>query len=306
MDQVMVDVAAIGDNITDCFVDRGQMYPGGNAVNVAVQAARSGARSAYIGAIGDDARGRQLKEALVAEGVNVERLHILTGGTAYVDVRHVDGDRIFETVDRGVSLLQPSPDDLAFAGGARIAHSTYCSGLEGTLELLARSTHVSFDFDTHLADDYALNLMPHVWAAEFSASNLSDKECESLLGWAGSHGAVHAVATRAHRGAMHFDGEQFSSAHGLSIDPVDTLGAGDAFIGRALVGLVKAESAAVLLPAAIAAASRACESEGGFGHGAPLLVADDPNERSKGTVGRDGTSGRDNVDAEFNADAGAS
>ena len=41
---------AVGDNVTDCYLDEGIYYPGGNAVNVAVDCKRDGAEKVnYIG-----------------------------------------------------------------------------------------------------------------------------------------------------------------------------------------------------------------------------------------------------------------
>ena len=40
----MVKIAAMGDNVVDCYPARNQMYPGGNCLNVAVQARRFGAQ----------------------------------------------------------------------------------------------------------------------------------------------------------------------------------------------------------------------------------------------------------------------
>ena len=50
----MVKIAAMGDNVVDCYASRGEMFPGGNCLNVAVYVSRFGAQSAYIGAIGKD------------------------------------------------------------------------------------------------------------------------------------------------------------------------------------------------------------------------------------------------------------
>jgi fructoselysine 6-kinase len=267
---VPLDVVAIGDNITDCYLDDGLMFPGGNAVNVAVYAARAGRRSAYVGVVGDDARGRLLRESLLAEGVEVERLAVRPGPTAYALVRHVGGERIFTGMQRGVGLLHPEPDDLRFASRGQIAHSTYCSGMEEYLPALAEVTRVSFDFDAHLADDYARDLIPHVWVAEFSASGLSDGDCESLLRWAHAHGATYAIATRAAHGAMFFDGAAIAAVAAERLAPLDTLGAGDAFIGWALNGLLSAQAPAALLAASAEAAGQACLSLGGYGYGVPL------------------------------------
>lgn len=44
---------AVGDNVTDCYLDEGIYYPGGNAVNVAVDCKRDGAEKVnYIGVFG--------------------------------------------------------------------------------------------------------------------------------------------------------------------------------------------------------------------------------------------------------------
>ncbi|UUZ81205.1 hypothetical protein LJK88_41995 [Paenibacillus sp. P26] len=43
----------IGDNVVDYYQDQGVMYPGGNVLNVAVAAKRSGAEAcAYLGITG--------------------------------------------------------------------------------------------------------------------------------------------------------------------------------------------------------------------------------------------------------------
>jgi len=113
-----MDVVAIGDNISDCYVAIGQVFPGGNAVNVSVAAARSGGRSAYIGAVGDDRRGQLLIDSLTAESVDVGRLRVVPGQTACCEVLHADGERQFGTTNRGVALFTPTLDDLAFAATA--------------------------------------------------------------------------------------------------------------------------------------------------------------------------------------------
>ena len=46
---------AVGDNVTDCYVDEGVYFPGGNAVNVAVNCRRNGAGQVeYIGIFGPE------------------------------------------------------------------------------------------------------------------------------------------------------------------------------------------------------------------------------------------------------------
>ena len=56
------------------------------------------------------------------------------------------------------------------------------------------------------------------------------------------------------------------------VEPVDTLGAGDTFIARTLVGLLRAEAPAAILAAAAQAAAETCLSPGAFGHGVTMTV----------------------------------
>lgn len=72
-------------------VGRGALtvQPGGKGANQAVAAARLGARVSLVGAVGDDAAGRDLVESLRGAGVSVERTAVATGvptGTALIVV----------------------------------------------------------------------------------------------------------------------------------------------------------------------------------------------------------------------------
>jgi fructoselysine 6-kinase len=265
-------LVAIGDNVVDRYVDLGLEFPGGNCLNVAVHAARSGTRTAYVGVVGDDEPGRLTRAALQAEGVDESRLHVRSGPTARADVRHVAGDRVFGDNDKGVSLFDPTPADLDFVARFDLAHSSYCSGLEAVLPSVAARVPLSFDFDDRTGD-YAEGLLPEVWVATFSAADLSRRQTEDLLRWAASRGPAWVFATRGAQGAMAFDGSEVYSAAPEPVDAVDSLGAGDAFIGRALHGLLAGESPRVVLAAAVAAGGAACGSLGGFGHGRPLTVS---------------------------------
>jgi fructoselysine 6-kinase len=268
-----MDVIAIGDNISDCYVAIGQVFPGGNAVNVSVAAARSGGRSGYIGVVGNDARGQLLIDSLTAESVDVRRLSVVPGQTACCQILHADGERLFGTTSRGVALFKPTPDDLAFAATAGIVHSTYCSGLEDYLPALAARSRVSFDFSDRIGDGYADGLLPYVHVAEFSAPHLDDEECAELMRWAGARGPGYVLVTRGRRGAMLFDGERVSSEQAVPSAVVDTLGAGDSFIGRALCGLIRGEPIPALLAASAQAAARTCTAWGAYGHGVSLSTS---------------------------------
>jgi fructoselysine 6-kinase len=265
-----MSLVAIGDNVVDRYVDMGMEFPGGNCVNVAVHTARSGSRTAYVGVVGDDEAGALTRAALKAEGVDDSRLRTRPGPTARADVRHLGGERRFGSSDKGVSLFDLTPGDLEFVSRFDLAHSSYCSGLESALPEVAARVRLSFDFDDRTGS-YAERLLPHVWVATFSAAHLSRAEAEDLLRWAAARGPAHVFATRGADGAMAFDGAELHTAPAEPLEARDSLGAGDAFIGRALHGLLAGEPSAVLLREAVASGGSACTTLGGFGHGRPML-----------------------------------
>jgi fructoselysine 6-kinase len=266
-DRVLMDVVAIGDNVSDCYLTVGQVFPGGNAVNVAVAVARSGGRSAYIGVVGDDARGRLLIDSLAAERVDTWGVRVAPGPTACCQVMHADGERLFVPRQRGVALFRPTEDDLAFVALASVIHSTYRSGLEDVLPRLACRGRVSFDFSDHLDDGYADDLLPFVHVAEFSAAELDDADCVELARWAAARGPAYVLVTRGSKGATLFDGAVSVSVSAAPSAVIDSLGAGDSFIGRALLGLIRGEPAQALLEASAGAAALTCSNWGAYGHG---------------------------------------
>jgi fructoselysine 6-kinase len=73
------------------------------------------------------------------------------------------------------------------------------------------------------------------------------------------------------RGAALFTARQtYRQAAVPTADVVDTLGAGDAFIGGALAGLLRHEPLPGVLRAAASLAARTCQSHGAFGYPSPL------------------------------------
>ena len=58
----MVKIIGIGDNVVDKYIHMGTMYPGGNALNIAVLCKRYGAETAYLGCLGNDYAGKHIYE----------------------------------------------------------------------------------------------------------------------------------------------------------------------------------------------------------------------------------------------------
>ena len=260
----------IGDNVVDRYRGLGLMFPGGNALNVAVAARRAGAQAAYLGALGTDRAGVVVLEALRDERVAVGRVRVIEGPNAYATVDVVDGDRVFAASDIGVSRFVLDDDDLAYAAGFDLIHTSDCSMLEAQVPALAACAPVSFDFSIRRDPGYTGPLLPHLTVACFSASDLDEDAALAMLHAAVAVGPRIALATRGSAPSLLTDGRRVWRQPVVPASLVDTLGAGDSFIGRLLVGVMRREDPAVTLHAAAEAAAITCGSYGAFGHGSPL------------------------------------
>jgi len=259
-----------GDNVVDRYHDLGLMFPGGNALNVAVAAARAGSQAAYIGAVGTDRAGATVLEGLRAEGVDTSRVRVVDGPNAFADVAVVDGDRVFVGSGVGVSRFRLDAADLAWAASFDLVHTGDCSMLEDQVAEIAAAAPVAFDFSTHRDPGYLDPILPHLAVACFSASDLEEEAVLDLLARAVASGPRFALATRGMAPAILHDGRRTWHQPVLAGPIVDTLGAGDSFIGRFLVGVISREDPAVTLHAAARAAAVTCGSYGAFGHGSLL------------------------------------
>jgi sugar/nucleoside kinase (ribokinase family) len=265
-----------GDNVVDKYLTLGKVFPGGNAVNVAVFASRLGADAAYLGMLGDDDAGQLVLKSLQNEGVQTELTQVVHGPNAYAEVRIVDADRIFVRSDRGVAMFEPTEEQLDAMKAFDVAHTAYSGPLAQHVAAMAERTLVSFDFGSQYSLDEARQMLPHLYLATFSSSGLDAEAAEQLATDAVAWGADHALVTRGAEGAY------FASAAGTfhqEADQVvvrDTLGAGDAFIASVLVGLLSRRSIDETLAAASAHAAQVCMDHGAFGHGASMKSIQSP------------------------------
>lgn len=266
----MVRIVAIGDNDVDCYLSTGQMYPGGNCLNVAVFARRFGADAAYIGSMADDAAGRHMRAALEHEGVAIDRLRVAEGITAYCVIGHVGAERVFLTYDLGVSRFSPDEDDVAALAHFDAAHVGQSSGLDAWVPDFAARTRLSYDFSTRLDPESMRRIGPCCWLATFSGGERSLPEIEALAAELRGQGATHVLATMGRRGALLVGPSGRHEAAARPVEALDTLGAGDTFIARTLVGLLQEEASDDILAAATEAAAQTCLYPGATGHGVPI------------------------------------
>jgi fructoselysine 6-kinase len=271
-------IVAIGDNCVDVYPALGRVYPGGGAVNFAVNAARLGADAGYIGVIGDDRHGSLLHGALAAEGVDTTFVRVVQGATAVTYVRLEDGERSFDGADPGVrDQLRVEPEIEEYLLAADHVHTTLDGRVdEAVSRWSAAGRRISFDF-SHRATPEQLALLPLVDIAFFSGQSIAPADAEGAVRAFHARGARLVVMTLNKHGSLAFDGTTVWRQPSEPVRPVDTLGAGDGFMAGFVGRFLEDGDVPASLAAGAEASAVICQHYGAFGRGAaiPELSADD-------------------------------
>jgi fructoselysine 6-kinase len=256
--------AAVGDNCIDRYLPPvGDCLVGGNAVNVAVHLARLGRPVEYFGAVGGDAAGEAVRQALLANAVGVEGLRQVAGlATARTDIETLaDGDRRFVFESFGACAgYRPGAADVARLGGMRHVHIGW---LRGAMDLRHALRHTGVT----LSQDLSVNNRPEDLdpsgldiAFGSAPSDGGEAESERLL----DRGARLAVVTLGAAGCLVNQGGKIIRVDAVRVPVTDTTGAGDAFIAGFLDAHAKQLNLKDCLLAGAKAGGLACGSRGGF------------------------------------------
>lgn len=257
-------LAAVGDNCVDIIGPAGRRLIGGNAVNVAVQWVGLGGIADYIGAVGEDADGDLTERVLAANGVLTRHLVRRRLATAYTLIE-VDpsGERRIGFEDFG-ACVGFTPDAAAEATLLAADH-VHIGWLDdgGALRrrLVAAGRSVSQDVSVNAAPE---NLDVDGLAVAFASVPGSHAMAARLASHLFARGARGVVVTRGAEGSSVFLGSGEAEIAAVPIRPVDTTGAGDAYIAAFLHALLSGETPARAGAAGAARAAAACLHEGGF------------------------------------------
>ncbi|MBT9775859.1 carbohydrate kinase [Clostridium sp. MCC353] len=262
---------AIGDNVTDCYIDEGVYFPGGNAVNVAVNCRKNGAEKVnYIGVFGDDERADYIKECLTEEGVTYDRSRKVYAHTAQPKVYLKDGDRVFAPGLRDscqhLFAIKIVKEDIEVIEEYDICHTSCYSNLEYELPELQKVCKVSFDFSDRREDSYLERTCPYLSFAFFSGSELSEEECEAFAKKVHGLGTKIVGITRGSKGAVFYDGTRIYRQGIKKVEAIDTMGAGDSFIAGFLTAYGDGRTMEEALDYAAERSALTCTVRGGFGH----------------------------------------
>ncbi len=258
--------------------DYRQTY-GGKGSDMAVQAARLGARVEYVGVVGDDPFGREFAELMRSENIGIAGLRVSdtrpTGvgfivkdrAGANVIVVDMGANELFgpEDITRAAPLLGAS--DVALAQ-LEIPPAMALAGLRaakaaGLLTILNPAPAVDLrDVDLSCVDVITPNQTEaRVLVGLDADSDVPDGEIAATLM---ARGAGAVVVTRGELGALVFgtsaDGTLVeTSVSAVPVDVVDSNGAGDSFNAALAVALGEGQSLAAAARFAVVVAGLCCE-----------------------------------------------
>jgi len=277
----MLKVLGLGDNTVDVYLDQGQGFPGGNAVNVSVFCSRQNAEAAYMGVFGSDSLGERLIDSLNKEAVDTSLCQVMEGPNAWACVQHCDGDRHCLGSDPGVcKQLSLSTEQIKHLADYDLVHTSSYSGMDTYLKSIRENcTTLSYDLSDDWADEQFRNVCSQVDLVFLSANDRTEEECRALAERCSQCGAEHIVITRSNQGALAYVAGEFYWQEVIQTEVKDTMGAGDGFIAAYLIAWSSAQPTQVCLAQGAEYADLVCRQQGAFGYG--FSIADDFHDALK-------------------------
>lgn len=239
-----------------------QKSPGGAPANVAVGVARLGAKSTFLGKVGEDVLGRFLKTTLDEYGVQTHRMLLtpdVRTGVVFV-TNAADGERSFDF------YINPSADQFLEAGEIdeadfddhKVLHFGSISMIGDTVK---EATHhaVSLAKQKGMIVSYDPNLRLPLWNSEDQAREtiasmlgeadfvkISEEELEFITGETDMESGLEKLSaydipltliTMGANGSYVCTSDGYEHVPAKKVKAVDTTGAGDAFVSGMLYSL---------------------------------------------------------------------
>lgn len=248
--------------------------PGGKGANQALAARRAGAEVKMVGAVGNDAFAGEALALLRDGGVDLSKVRTTETATGIASILvEADGENIIAVVPGGNGEV--NEDDVAAAGLAAgdyllLQHEIPLGTVEAALTAARQTSAISLlntaPFRKEAAGllgkaDYVIaNETEFDLYAEALCLGGADREAR-MRDFAETTGRT-VVVTLGAEGVVAATPTDFLRAEGLTIDPVDTVGAGDTFCGYLAAGLASGLNLADALRRAAVAGSLACLKPG--------------------------------------------
>jgi ribokinase len=254
-----------GETVTDAVL---ATHPGGKGANQALAAHRMGADVALIGRVGSDANAGPALAMLRAAGVNLEGVTVDAAAATGVAMIVVDAGGENQIV------VAPGANRMIVPGDVQVAEAdaVICQ-LEIPLDVVieaGRRTTGLFCLNAapvrHLPDELIEQTYLLV-VNEIEAAQLGDRIHQT--------GGLVASTLGSAGARLYRDGQEVASATPPTVGVIDTVGAGDAFVGAMVASLVAGHDEAESLQRAVIAGAVATTVRGAQPSAPTLAMVED-------------------------------
>lgn len=217
-----------GDSFTTC--------PGGKGLNQAIAIAKLGGKVHFLGAIGNDSFGKEMKNELVSHGVDTSNIKIVDespSGVAVIIV--VDGNNRI-VLDLGSNLKIKEKDINRFllpAKSGDIFLSQLENNIDATLYALREAKKKGLitilnPAPANVRIMEAKSSIDYLIPNEIEAVHLSNSSLDDAYE---KIGIRSLIITLGEKGYRYQDSNGIISGRAIEVRAIDTTGAGDAFVG---------------------------------------------------------------------------
>ncbi len=232
------------------------MVAGGKGANQAVAAARLGADVFFVGCVGDDLFGTRTRQVLADEGINIDGLQVDPGGHSGVALIAVDasGQNAIAVAPGANMSVAAKHVDLALDRAQdlgcivlqceiplpTVAHAIRAARSRGVPVVLNPAPAFSFQPSAFSLQGVACVTPNETEAGALTGIEVQNAEtarraADRLI----ELGALNAVVTLGHRGALAATSDGAVVVDAFSVDAVDATAAGDCFTAALAVSLVR-------------------------------------------------------------------
>ena len=245
-----------GEVLFDHFPD-GSTVLGGAPFNVAWHLQALGLHPLFISRVGDDAMGREIRDAMMGWGMETAGLQQESAHpTGTVEVSLEDGQPSYDIVaDRAYDHISPGVFPPDTGDGGMVYHGTLATrhaDSRAALDVLLERAAAPVFLDVNLRDPWWDRDAVLAQVARADHVKLNDAELDLLVPGTGdpgerarglleAHDLTTLVVTRGSAGALGLDhrGSRAEAAPEKAVEVVDTVGAGDAFAAVLITGLLE-------------------------------------------------------------------